>query len=514
VETTLSSAALARGAHPWDTDRAVQNANALRLLLVLSGCGPGAGRVGPTGPSSVISSAVGTASRDFRVGAYWNAAVSPDNVPFNQLDYVALNFINPVSDCGDFATLDLPNVRDSIVPLAHAAGTQVTFVIGGGGNRDVDLHLEALARNPACYDVFAANIASILIRNHLDGVELDWEVPPDDLLPGFTLMLQSIRKAIGSKSLSVAIDGITDGHSYLDNSALPLVDFLMLMAYYEPSDQALASWLSPPRNVPAEKLRLGVPFFGQTATAQAAYAALIDADPAATAPCGDQINGFQIEGMRPIQELTRFAFDQGMGGVTAWHLSQDATDNRSLLNAIHDTAARLTLFPEWQPGVAFARGDVVKYQGNLYFASSDGAVGPPPGAPGFGPYQVIATQDAAAYYCPGDEVWSQGNVLRLIASSWQVQQAAPDFDPTVNYLPGALVHFHDALFVAVQPEGGVTPSNDPGWQPWVEDPPFLSDHSYAAGDFVNYQAGRFECVQASQGSDPLLAKGAWEPAGQ
>jgi chitinase len=123
-----------------------------------------------------------------------------------------------------------------------------------------------------------------------------------------------------------------------------IVDFMNIMAYdgdgqnhspYEYALQALDYWEG--RGLPKEKMVLGVPFYGRPS--EATYRELVANDPQAAQSDSSSYLGGMVyyNGIPTIQAKTNLALQRG-SGIMIWELSQDTTDDTSLLNAIFQTA--------------------------------------------------------------------------------------------------------------------------------------------------------------------------------
>ncbi|MBL7941548.1 MAG: hypothetical protein JNM00_02220 [Flavobacteriales bacterium] len=187
-----------------------------------------------------------------------------------------------------------------LVDLAHNAGVKVLISVGGW---TLSNNFPAIAADPARRLTFAQSCADLIAFYNLDGIDIDWEYPgfaehsgtPADEA-NYVLLLQQVRQHLDAL-------GITNNETYLLTAALPagpshmenidwagiepLLDLMNIMSYdfngtwnsecnhnsplYEPAvsnpdfscHDAITQLLGP-LNMPADKLVLGVPFYGRS----------------------------------------------------------------------------------------------------------------------------------------------------------------------------------------------------------------------------------------------------------
>jgi len=152
-------------------------------------------------------------------------------------------------------------------------------------------------------DLFIESVVEFINRNHLDGLDIDWEYPglvgagnhfrPEDK-QNYTLLLKELRHRFNQQEkklhrrlyITIAAGASSDFLAHTEmNKVQKYVDTVNLMAYdyYEPTDDAIAGHHAPlftnpadPKKisadrsvqefehagVPAAKIILGVPFYG------------------------------------------------------------------------------------------------------------------------------------------------------------------------------------------------------------------------------------------------------------
>ena len=141
-------------------------------------------------------------------GKWHKPAYTVDKVPYKKLTHVLWSFITPNTDGslrGDAA--EDPSALDSMVSLAHDAGTKVIVSLGGGGQSE---NFVPVASNDELRGKFVANLVQFVADHNLDGLDMDWEweynpVPDADTI-AYNKLLTELRTALPKeKSLSAAL---------------------------------------------------------------------------------------------------------------------------------------------------------------------------------------------------------------------------------------------------------------------------------------------------------------------
>lgn len=191
-----------------------------------------------------------------------------------------------VSDSFRSISIDSPdNLRKVAQLKKRSSRLKVLLSIGGweSGN------FSELCADADCRKAFAADCRRVLDEYGIDGIDIDWEYPgssvagisssPDDPA-NFVLLLREIRDVLrDGELLTLASDATGLGLRFKE--LLPYVDYVSIMAYdlAEPPrhhaplyrSSTLAGHMTAAESVdkhlgagvPAEKLVLGVPFYGR-----------------------------------------------------------------------------------------------------------------------------------------------------------------------------------------------------------------------------------------------------------
>ena len=162
---------------------------------------------------------------------------------------------------------------------------KVLLSIGGWGAG----RFSEMAGSEVSRTAFAKDCKRIIDEFNLDGIDLDWEYPtstagglisasPSDT-DNFTLLMKQIRQEIGEDAL-LTFASISDAKYYDYKGLLPYIDFINIMTYdmnLPPKHQSalykcdISGHLSVDESVkahiaqgvPADKLLMGVPFYGR-----------------------------------------------------------------------------------------------------------------------------------------------------------------------------------------------------------------------------------------------------------
>ncbi len=282
----------------------------------------------------------------FRVVGYVKGELSEmaDKIDYRSITHLNIAFINPDS-AGAFAEQGGIN---AIVTRAHKAGVKVLMAIGGGR---APAYYRSLV-SPVRRSQFIANLRKFIFDHQLDGIDVDLEgelITSD--YEGFVIQLASSVKP--SKLITAAV--ATPYGPQFSSAALAEFDFINIMSYdqtgpwrpqvpgqhapYAMAVNDLDYW-EKERSIPAQRINLGVPFygysFGPAGAGSQSYKNIIAKYPGAEEK--DEVSmedggTMYYNGSPTIKLKTRLALKR-TGGVMIWQLLQDATDNSSLLQEI------------------------------------------------------------------------------------------------------------------------------------------------------------------------------------
>ena len=302
----------------------------------------------------ILSSASG--QQQFRIVGYFgiNAALeNPGSNTFKRLTHINLWFLNPDS-AGNFVR-DLSRLKPFIAN-AHKKNIKVLFSIGGGSKQP---QYHYLLKDDRRADL-VEKLVNEAVKYDVDGIDVDLEGSNiDENYEKFVIELSNALHARG-KIITAAIavyykDQITD-------RALAEYDFMNVMSYdrtgpwrpekpgphstYTHAEEDLAYFTSE-RNIPKEKLTLGVPFYGYgygpEITSKAIsmnYKQIV-----ATYKGAEKVDEWRMpdgkvlyyNGIPTIRLKTELAASKA-SGIMIWQVLGDAPRKKSLLRAISASA--------------------------------------------------------------------------------------------------------------------------------------------------------------------------------
>jgi chitinase len=273
-----------------------------------------------------------------------------DELELKKLTYLNLAFANLDKD-GNLA-FDGGFDVTPVIQKGHEAGLKVFVSLAGGGHPDTVAWKSALL--PSNRSAFVKIIQDYVERNHLDGVDVDIE---GNLLPTirelYNPFVIELKKALHAKGKGIsAALGATEVHESITQEAVDAYDFINVMVYdktgiwrpddigphspYSYAEEAIVFWTQQ-RKIPADRIVLGVPFYGFDFTPPARYIdfrEIIEGNPRLAFL--DSVGMRFYNGIPTIVKKTKLA-KQKLGGVMIWEIASDTTGDLSLLRALDQT---------------------------------------------------------------------------------------------------------------------------------------------------------------------------------
>lgn len=277
-----------------------------------------------------------------------------DSIEINKLTYLNLAFGNPDKD-GNLL-FDGGFDVDPIVKKGHDAGLKVYISLAGGGRPDTVIWKSVL--EPEMRSKFVAKLVEYVEAHNMDGIDVDIE---GNLLPyireRYNPFVMELRQALHAKGKGMtAALGATHIHESINQEALEAYDFINVMVYdktgiwrpdnigphspYSFAEDAMKFWLEE-KKIPADRITLGVPFYGFDFTPRARYidySEIIQGDPSLAYV--DSTGMRYYNGIPIIVRKVGMAKNMKLGGVMIWEIASDTRGDLSLLKAL-DQAVKL-----------------------------------------------------------------------------------------------------------------------------------------------------------------------------
>ena len=197
---------------------------------------------------------------------------------------------------------------------------------------------------------FTNRLVEISEVYELNGIDLDWEFPAAPRMSEKSA-LNSLAAGLREKlSDDVALSAAVSRWRLPDKNLFEIVDEIHLMAYdgygrhatFE-SAVADAEIVITRFNQPANKVILGLPFYGRIYTPESDeywkgtknYGEIVR--DYAPLPTEDEADGYFFNGPATISRKTKWALSRELGGVFVWEPFYDAEGIESLTSAIRQT---------------------------------------------------------------------------------------------------------------------------------------------------------------------------------
>ena len=225
---------------------------------------------------------------------------------------------------------------------AKVKGTKVKIRLGASSGE-----WKAMVADEAARTTFAKNIKTVLEKNKLDGIDLDFEWAENEKeYEDYSLAILKMREVLGDKYLfSVSLHPVC---YKISKEAIEAVDFISLQCYGpSPVRFPIEKYCSDIQmvleyGIPREKLVAGVPFYGVTkdnSKKTEAYFNFVQ-NGLVTSPAQNEViyqgDTYVFDGQDNIRIKTRYAKEQKLKGMMSWDLATDLplSDSRSLLKTM------------------------------------------------------------------------------------------------------------------------------------------------------------------------------------
>ncbi len=273
-----------------------------------------------------------------------------EELTFSNLTHINIAFCNPDANGELFCYIPDEKLHE-IVTLAHEQDVKVMIALGGAGGCD---NYQQYLENPEKMAAFNENIMEYCDRYDLDGLDLDIELGSSHTIWNYYAdWCQSLRGLCDERGMEMSTATAQWVAVKVSPETFALFDFVNVMAYDNDSDPvshagmnfSLSSldYFRNQKQIPAQKLVLGVPFYGRGYTADGRldwnsyvpFSEIIANNPENYHQ--DFMDGIAYNGADTMSE--KCALGKQYGGIMIWELSQDAKGEYSLLQLIHDALA-------------------------------------------------------------------------------------------------------------------------------------------------------------------------------
>lgn len=285
------------------------------------------------------------------VGYYpnWKSVSDVNNIQWGKITDIVYAFA--ITDGSGNLTIQNTTLFNAVVSAAQTNGVKVHLSIGGAGQSG---NFGTVSNSSGTRTTFANNLANLVQTHDLDGVDLDWEFPSSGQTTNFTNLASAIRTALDAKEgpmgktleFSAAVSPVQYNNSAITSAVFTTIDYFNIMAYdddrgihgtnhsaYAFATESINYW-STTKGLSKSKMRLGVPFYGRTSGGIGEAYNVLGASAPSTAYNADSYNGYYYNGKTTIESKSQLVLNEGLDGIMIWELSQDRSDQYSLLNAI------------------------------------------------------------------------------------------------------------------------------------------------------------------------------------
>lgn len=319
------------------------------FVLILNGCG--SGHTTDSVNDQVKDSTVHKVVIGY-IPTWKDMRKTIDDTDLKILTHINLSFLNPDASgaflldgepvCSDGVSKDIIYV----VKKAHQHGVKVLVSLGGGTIPECSGDWAELLKDSNRTTV-VNNLKALVDYYDLDGIDVDIE---GGLLHGiseagnYTPFIQELRGALEPLDKLVTCATASYVGGMIPKSSIPFFDYVNIMAYdnnwnsmgnhatYDDAIRDMELWLD--LGCPPSKLVLGLPFYGYSGivgSGGVSYKSIVDQDPNAAQL--DSYKDYGYNGIPTIEAKTAYAIKHG-AGIMIWEISQDASGNLSLLQAI------------------------------------------------------------------------------------------------------------------------------------------------------------------------------------
>ncbi|MBQ3390590.1 MAG: S-layer homology domain-containing protein [Firmicutes bacterium] len=288
----------------------------------------------------------------FRVIGYYSADLfdePAEHLQTNKLTHVMYAFLIPRAD-GTCLPPPKPEQLQAVTAQAHRDGAKVFAALGGWSYNGVPLAstFETVTADEALRKKLVDSVLAVVDEYDLDGVELDWEYPTEQSAGNYEKLVLELSAALEArgKHLTAALNGAWSKtgapavSELVSEACLDAFQFISVMSYDMNNEQhspfwfantSIEYWLN--RDVPAEKIVLGMPLYARPSWAQYRHLVAEDPDFAYTDHAASAIGDSYYNGLPTLCRKTLLAFEKA-GGVMLFDVNEDADGPLSAVSMI------------------------------------------------------------------------------------------------------------------------------------------------------------------------------------
>jgi chitinase len=294
---------------------------------------------------------------DFKIVGYYSIRSAMEDYkkfPFSRLTHVNLSFLNP-DTLGNF-TRDLSALKP-FIDKAHKKNVKVLFSIAGGSEHPY-YHKLLKEDNRA---MFIRNLLLQVKNYNFDGIDVDIE--GSDIDENYEAFVVELARELRLQHKLITSAIAVYYKDQISDKAIAQYDFVNVMVYdrtgpWQPQNPGQHSsyenavedleYFGTVRNVPGEKMLLGVPFYGygfgpdiSSPVKSMNYSEIVSAFPGSESVDEWKANDGNImyyNGMPTIKKKTELAMEKA-SGIMIWQVGGDARGTKSLLKTIYKTAS-------------------------------------------------------------------------------------------------------------------------------------------------------------------------------
>ncbi|EDM37619.1 Chitinase [Pedobacter sp. BAL39] len=316
----------------------------LCLVLLLSGCGKSNVKASAPEEGQTPKRAVNVVGYMFASG---DLLAQSAGVDFSKISHLNIAFLNPDAS-GTFGAV---TGLAELTKKAHDNHVKILAAFAGG---DPPAYLKEMMKADKRKSL-VDGLLNLTRSYNLDGIDVDLE--GDFVNEDYEAFVVELSAALKKENKLMTAAVATWNSAAYSDKALALFDLINIMAYdhtgpwrkdqpgphsaYEDAVLDFDHW-QVTRKLPAEKLILGLPFygygFGPDIAQDMSYGALVQTYPGAEKEDLWVLPGkgtFYYNGIPTIRKKVAFAMKRKAGGVMIWQLLGDAAGEYSLLNTIH-----------------------------------------------------------------------------------------------------------------------------------------------------------------------------------